>query len=170
MRALPPEVLLADLPAPMAEIGEWLRGVVRRALPEVLERVRPGWHLIGYDIPISSRRTRYFAFVAPEPIHVHLGFKHGTLMSDPGHMLQGAGITKQVRWVTLTPELMLPEERLAELIQEAARVSTLSRSEREFLFREHGTEPRSADLARPHLGDHARQNRRRLDPGTTKAG
>lgn len=145
MRALPPEVLLADVPGPMAEIGEWLRGVVRRALPEALERVRPGWRLIGYDIPISSRRTQYLAFVAPEPTHVHLGFKHGTLMSDPGHLLQGTGITKQARWVTLTPEMLLPKERLAELVQEAARVSTRSRSERRVLSGEHATHPRWAD-------------------------
>lgn len=148
MPALSPEALLADFPRPMTDIGEWLRGVVRRALPDTIERVRPGWRLIGYDIPISSRRTKYAAFVAPEPTHVHLGFKHGILMGDPGHLLHGDGITKQVRWVTLTPETLLPEERLAELVQEAARVSRLSEGEREFLSSEHGTQPSLAGLSR----------------------
>lgn len=142
MCALSPEALLADFPGPMAEIGEWLRGVVWRSLPDAIERVRPGWRLIGYDIPISSRRTKYVAFVAPERTHVHLGFKHGPLMSDAGHLLQGDGITKQVRSVTLTPETLLPEERLAELVQEAVRVSRLAEGEREFLSSEHGTQPR----------------------------
>jgi hypothetical protein len=43
--------------------------------------VQPGWRLIGYDLPVGNR-LRYFAFVAPEPIHVHLGFEHGTWMAD----------------------------------------------------------------------------------------
>ena len=37
------------------------------AKPEGIERVRTGWRLIGYDLPVG-RRTRYFAWVAPEPI------------------------------------------------------------------------------------------------------
>lgn len=130
MHPLPPEALLADYPGPMREIGEWLRGVVRRAVPEAIERVRPGWRLIGYDLPVTPRRSAYFAYVAPEPIHVHLGFDHGILMRDPRGLLQGAGITRQVRWVTLTPDAMLPEAELAELIREAARVTALSRDER----------------------------------------
>lgn len=130
MDPLPPEALLADFPAPMAEIGMWLRDVVRRALPASVERVRPGWRLIGYDIPTGTRRDAYFAYIAPEPIHVHLGFEHGVSMADPYRLLQGFGITKQVRWVTLTPATMLPEDELADLVREAARVAVLSRSER----------------------------------------
>ncbi len=124
----------------MAEIGEWLRGVVRRAVPEAIERVRPGWRLIGYDLPTAARRSAYFAFVSPEPVHVHLGFEQGILMDDPLRLLQGAGITKQVRWVTLTPDSLLPEDALADLVREAARVVTLSRGERAFL-----AEARAAD-------------------------
>lgn len=134
-----PEALLGDFPGPMAEIGEWLRGVVRGAVPEAIERVRPGWRLIGYDVPATARRLAYFAFIAPEPIHVHLGFEHGTSMADPHRLLQGRGITKQVRWVTLTPATMLPEDRLADLLREAARVAVLSRSERMALAELNGT-------------------------------
>lgn len=133
MVPMSPEDLLADFPGPMAEIGQWLRGVVRATLPGVIERVRPGWRLIGYDLPIIGRRTAYLAFIAPEPIHVHLGFEHGTLMDDPLGLLQGAGITKKVRWVTLTPGAMLPEPALADLLRDAARVATMSPDERRFL-------------------------------------
>lgn len=129
MDPLPPEALLADYPEPMREIGEWLRGVVRRTLPEAIERVRPGWRLIGYEVP-AGRRSAYFGYIAPEPIHVHLGFEHGTLMSDPRGLLLGAGVTKQVRWVTLTPDSMPLEAHLAELVREGARVAALSRGER----------------------------------------
>lgn len=127
---MPPDALLDAVPAPMAEIGAWLRGVVRRAIPEAFERVRSGWRLIGYDLPTADRRSVYFAYIAPEAVHVHLGFEHGTSMADPDHLLHGLGITKQVRWVTLTPATMLPEDRLAALLREAARVAVLSRAER----------------------------------------
>lgn len=133
MEPLPPEALLADLPAPMREIAQLLRGVVRRAIPEAIERVRPGWRLIGYDVPVRPRRTAYFAMVWAEPVHVHLGFEHGVLMNDPRALLLGTGITKQVRWVTLTPDSMLPEAYLAELLREAARVASMSRGERALL-------------------------------------
>ena len=134
MEQLPVEALLADYPPPMREIGEWLRGVVRRAVPTAIERVRPGWRLIGYDLPITgTRRTAYFAMIWAEPIHVHLGFEHGVLMTDTRGILLGAGITKQVRWVTLTPQTMQPEAHLAELVREAARVACLSRGERALL-------------------------------------
>lgn len=42
----------------------------------------------------------------------------------------GDGITKQVRWVTLTPAAILPEDELAGLLRDAARVDAMSRSER----------------------------------------
>ena len=64
-------------------------------MPEALERVRSGWSLIGYDLPVG-RRTVYVASVWPEYEHVHLGFQHGWAMRDPRGVLKGAGITP--RW------------------------------------------------------------------------
>ena len=71
--ALPPEAFLAGYPDGIRAAAETLRAIVRRAVPEAIESVRGGWRLIGYEVPVG-RRTRYFAYVAPEPIHVHLGF------------------------------------------------------------------------------------------------
>jgi len=130
MDPMPPEALLEAAPPPMREIAERLRGVVRRAIPEAIERVRPGWRLIGYDLPITPRRTVYFAMIWAEPIHVHLGFEHGVLMDDPDRLLEGRGITKRVRWVTLTPDAMLDAEELVDLLREAARVASMPRGER----------------------------------------
>ena len=90
MDPIPPEALLDHYPGPMRDLGERLRGIVRDTFPDVLERVRPGWHLIGYDLPIG-RRSVYFAYVAPEYEHVHLGFEHGWAMRDPDGLLQGRG-------------------------------------------------------------------------------
>ena len=129
MDGIPPEALLEDFPPPMQAIARRLREVVKAAFPEVIERVRPGWHLIGYDLPIDRKRV-YFAYVAPENAHVHLGFEHGWAMADPRGLLQGKGITKQVRWLTFTHESQIDIERCIELVHEAAEVAAMTRGER----------------------------------------
>jgi hypothetical protein len=127
---LPPEAFLAGYPDDIRAMAEVLRAVVRRAVPDAVERVRPGWRLIGYDLP-TRRRGVYFAYVAPEPIHVHLGFEQGVLMSDPDRMLEGAHLgLRQVRFVTYRPGDPIPETALVDLTREAARVAVLSREGR----------------------------------------
>lgn len=125
----PPEALLDLYPPPMRNLAEQLRAIVRRTLPEAIERVRPGWRLLAYDIP-SGRRSVFCCYVAPEPRHVHLGFQYGVFMRDPEDVLQGRGITKQVRWLTLRHPDEIQPERFAALILEAARVTRLTRAER----------------------------------------
>jgi hypothetical protein len=110
--------------------AEILRGVVRRAVPEAIERVRNGWRLIGYDLPVG-RKTVYFAFVIPEAAHVHIGFEHGVLMRDPERMLEGAHLKlRKVRFVTFKPGDTIPEAALVELTQQAAGIAAMSREER----------------------------------------
>ena len=100
--------------------------MVHQAVPDALERVRTGWRLIGYDVRVAARRTRYFAFVAPEPIHVHLGFEYGAWMADPDGLLQGAHLgLKKVRFVTYVPGDTIPTEALSELTREAAALAAL---------------------------------------------
>jgi hypothetical protein len=132
MTVMPPEALLADYPPPMQAMAHRLRAIVRDAFPDAIERVRPGWRLIGYDLPIgpSGRRTVYFAFVWAEIEHVHLGFEHGWAMRDPAGILEGAGITKQVRWLTFRPGDPLDRARLADYLREAADVAAMTRGER----------------------------------------
>ena len=107
MEPIPPELFLDAFPGPIQAIGHRLREVVREAVPDVAERVRAGWHLIGYDAPRHEAegrgRSAYFAYVAPERHHIHLGFEHGYLMRDPDRRLEGEGITRQVRWLTFVP-------------------------------------------------------------------
>jgi hypothetical protein len=129
MEAIPPEALLDDFPPVIRETAHALRALVREAVPDAWERVRVGWHLIGYDLPLR-RYGVYFAYVAPEPIHVHLGFEWGVFMSDPQRLLQGEGITRQVRWLTFTaPDLIAWEPTIA-LVREGARVAAQTRGER----------------------------------------
>jgi hypothetical protein len=126
---VPPEALLESYPGPMRKIAEELRIVVRRAVPEAIEAVRPGWRLIGYDVP-AGRRSAYFAYVAPEREHVHLGFEHGVLMDDPAGLLLGRGVTRRVRWLTFRPGDTLDGAVLESLVREAARVGLMTRAER----------------------------------------
>ena len=129
MDAFPPEALLSSCAEPMRAVAEQLRGVVLGAVPDAIERVRPRWQLIGYDVPIG-RRTRYFAWVWPQVEHVHLGFEYGAFMNDPDGVLQGAGVTKRVRWLTFTPGDPIDGDHLAELLLEALRVAVMTRGER----------------------------------------
>jgi len=123
--AIPPDLFLAGYPPEIQELADRLRGVVREAVPEAIERVRSGWRLIGYDLPVG-RRTRYFAFVAPEPAHVHLGFEYGIWMSDPDRILRGAHLQlKKVRYVTYEPGDEIPTDALVRFTEEAAELATL---------------------------------------------
>ena len=126
----PPEALLADYPPPIGALGERLRSIVMDAFPDAIERVRPGWRIIGYDLPTGGRKTIYFAGVWPQVEHMHLFFQHGWAMRDPRGILQGAGITKQVRWLTFVPGDRVDHMVCAELLREAADVARMSRGER----------------------------------------
>ena len=125
---IPPELFLSGYPTEIREIAERLRTVVREAVPEALERVRIGWRLIGYDVPVG-RRTRYFAFVAPEPEHAHLGFEYGAWMTDPDGLLLGAHLDlKKVRFVTYEPGDPIPTDALVRYTREAVALAGLGRT------------------------------------------
>jgi hypothetical protein len=128
---IPPEAFLADYPDGIRATAEALRAVVRRAVPDAVERVRAGWRLIGYDVP-AGRGRRYFAFVAPEPGHVHLGFEYGAWMADPDRVLEGAHLRlRKVRYLTFGPRQPVHAHQLEALTREAALVAAMSPAERE---------------------------------------
>ncbi len=129
MEPIPTELFLSGYPPAIRSIAERLCDLVAQAVPDAIERVRPGWRLIGFDVP-AGRRTRYFAFVAPEPEHVHLGFEYGVWMADPHGLLRGAHLNlRKVRYVTYEPGDPIPDGDLVEFTQEAARLAVLSRPE-----------------------------------------
>jgi hypothetical protein len=130
MSSMPPEALLEAYPEPMRVIADRLRDAVKHVIPDVVERVRPGWHLIGYDVPVAAGRAKYFAYIAPESGHVHLGFEYGVAMDDPDGHLQGAGITRQVRWLTMRRPEDIRDDVVERFILEGARVAMMSRDER----------------------------------------
>ena len=118
--SVPPELFLSGYSDEIREVAERLREVVLEAVPEAIERVRTGWQLIGYDIPVG-RRARYFAWVWPEHEHVHLGWQSGIWMTDPEGILRGAHLDlKKVRYVTFQPGQEIPFEVLVGYTAEAA--------------------------------------------------
>jgi hypothetical protein len=122
---IPPELFLSGYPPEIHDLAEQLRAVVHEAVPEAIERVRAGWRLIGYDVPVG-RRTRYFAFVAPEPAHVHLGFEYGVWMADPEGLLRGAHLDlRKVRFVTYQPGDQIPIDDLVRYTREAAELASM---------------------------------------------
>jgi hypothetical protein len=129
IESIPPELFLEGYPPSIRRAADRLRAVVKQAVPDAIERVRLGWRLIGYDVPVG-RRSRYFAFVWPELEHAHLGFEYGIWMNDPDHLLQGAHLKlRKVRFVTYEPGDPIPEAALIEYTRAAARLAAMSREE-----------------------------------------
>jgi hypothetical protein len=160
MDRIPPEAFLAAYPQPMQDIAETLRALVRRTVPKAVEGVRLGWRLIGYDLPVG-RRSVFFAYVAPEPVHVHLGFQVGTLMADPERLLEGAHLRlKKVRYLTFVPGQPIPEQALVELIREAAGIAGLSRQDRLALELDSDWGPQTRDGAADGQPDPGRSRTR----------
>lgn len=126
---IPPEALLADCPPSMAALAEGLRRIVGASVPDAIERVRPGWRVIGYDVPLG-RRTAFFAWIWPQIEHVHLGFPRGVLLDDADDVLHGVGITKSARWFTLTRPDDLEDGRLGRYTAAAADLARLRGSDR----------------------------------------
>jgi len=126
---IPPEALLADFPPGHVAMVERLRTLVTDVVPDAIERVRPRWRLLGYDLN-RRRGTKFFAWIWPQPEHVHLGFPLGVVMTDPDGVMEGAGITKEARWLTYDSPEDIDEAVARRLIEEAARVAGMSHEER----------------------------------------
>jgi hypothetical protein len=121
---------LASYPDEIVKIGQRLRRLVLETAPGAQERLRGGWALIGYDIPLG-KRTRYFAWIAPERKHIHLGFEYGAWMADPDRVLEGAHLKlKKVRYLTFEPGDKLNQRALRVLVREGIRSASLPREAR----------------------------------------
>jgi hypothetical protein len=127
IETIPVEALLSDYPPSHSVIADRLRAIVTDAVPEAIERVRTGWRLIGYDLPVK-RHGVFFAWIWLEPEHVHLGFPRGVHMDDPRGVLHGAGITKLARWLTFEAGDRIDATVATELVLEAARVAVVPRT------------------------------------------
>jgi len=125
--------LLASYPPRIARHTQQLRKIVRRTVPTAIERIRPGWRLIGYDLPVA-KRTPFFAWVWPELDHVHVGWEVGTLLSDPEGLLRGAHLKlKKVRYLTYAPDDPIDPRPVVGFTRQAIGIVSMSKGERELL-------------------------------------
>jgi hypothetical protein len=125
--SMPVEAFLDGFSPAHREIAERLRSMVLDAVPDATERVRVGWRLIGFDLPVG-RRSVFFAWVFPEKEHVHLGFPAGVVIDDPTGVMSGAGITKRARWLTWKTGDPIDADLAIRLVLAAAAVARLPRS------------------------------------------
>ena len=123
---MPVEAFLDGYSPAHRAIAEQLRSIIRRAVPDATERVQVGWRLIGFDLPLG-RQSVFFAWVFPEPEHVHLGFPAGVLIDDPRGVMSGAGVTKRARWLTWRTGDPVDEDLATELVLAAEAVARLPR-------------------------------------------
>jgi hypothetical protein len=127
---IPIEAFLEPYPGPIREAAGRLRRLVLEVEPDAIERVREGWRIIGYDVPVG-RQTRYFAWIGPEPKHIHIGFQHGILMADPKRRLRGAHLRlKNVRYLTFTSADQIDDREVMAFVRDAVRIASLTRAER----------------------------------------
>src|SRR5262245_32589965 len=125
------ELFIAGFPWRIQTLAQRLRTVVRSVLPEADERMRPGWRVINYHLPVGKRRTREVAWIMVEPVHVHLGFSYGAWMRDADTRLEGRQEhLRKVRYVTFEPGATIPKARMRSLLLEAYDVAMLSQAER----------------------------------------
>jgi hypothetical protein len=125
------ELFIAAFPWRIQTLAQRLRTIVRSVYPDAEERMRPGWRVINYHLPVAKRRTREVAWVMVEPVHVHLGFSYGAWMREADTKLEGrAEHLRKVRYVTFEPGATIPKARLRMLLVEAYDVAMLSQAER----------------------------------------
>ena len=137
---MPAEFLLDGFPPAIRETGLALRRLIFATIPDAAETVRPGWRWIAYSLP-ERRRVRNFAWIGPERKHIHLGFEHGTLLSDPGRLLHGAEERlRKFRYFTFEPAIDIDEALLVDYILRAADLAVLPPHERRAI-EEAGLEP-----------------------------
>jgi hypothetical protein len=123
--------LLALYPPPIAATVRRLQRVMHMTVPDAVERVRAGWRLVGYDLPVGRRHV-YFAWIWPQLEHVHLGWQVGTLLEDPQQLLGGAELKlKKVRYLTFAPHEALDTGPAIAFTREAARIARLSAGEQQ---------------------------------------
>jgi hypothetical protein len=129
----PVELLLDDYPEAIRRTGLALRSLIFRTVPGTIETIRPGWRWIAYSLP-DRHRVRNFAWIGPERKHIHLGFEHGTLLSDPDRLLHGSEERlKRFRYFTFEPSIDVDEAILSDYLRRAADLAILSTAARRAL-------------------------------------
>jgi hypothetical protein len=114
--------LLADHPDGVADVVLRLRDVLLTGRPDLVERVRPGWHSDNFHDPAAG----FVCALFPLADRVQLVFERGALLPDPHHLLGGTG--GQVRTLEFTAEADVDAEMVLEFLDLAVDVGARARS------------------------------------------
>jgi hypothetical protein len=128
-------------------LGQALREVVRRVLPEAAERAYPVWKAIGYVHPEAG----YLCGIFPYPDRVALAFEYGVLLDDPQELLRaGRTSARKVRYLEVRTRKDVRSRAIESWLRQSIAMRTGGRSrtlrkERRRQKRGAGREGRSAD-------------------------
>src|SRR3712207_2231418 len=82
--------MLADVPAPVAELALRARALIFDVLPQTVEVVWPQQRNAGYGSG-PKKMTEQFSWLAPQSRHLVFGFYYGTELPAPEGLLEGTG-------------------------------------------------------------------------------
>jgi len=116
--------LLADHPDPVADLVLRLRDVLLTGRPDLVERVRHGWHSVNFHDPVAGFVCALFPFAD----RVQLVFERGALLPDPHHRLGGTG--RRVRTLEFTSDAEVDGELVLEFLDLAVDVGVQARERR----------------------------------------
>ncbi len=97
-----------------------LRKLIRSSVPDVTEHFQVSSHRIVYRVA-EGKKSYAFCFLATATKEVHLGFDHGSALTDPENLLAGKG--KRVRHVVVAKRIEIDPDTFSLLIAEAALVA-----------------------------------------------
>lgn len=111
---------LASVPKNLQKTVKTLRELVLSAADGTTESVL--WRSLSYHRPeLGGRVKGAVCLITPKADCVELGFIHGVLLPDPGHLLTGQLRSKRVVRITATTDL-LNDKTLPDLIRTAVAI------------------------------------------------
>ncbi len=96
--------LLAGYPPAVAALTRRLRGAALAALPDLTERVLPGWRALALRHPAAG----HVAAIFPRATEVVVYLEHGAALPDPHGLLTGAG--RRTRTLVFAPGAAVPSD------------------------------------------------------------
>jgi hypothetical protein len=116
------ESFLAPYPSEVSELALALRSTLRSAIPDATETIDEAARVIGYAV--GPGYAGLVCTIIPSKKGVKLGIVNGAELSDPHHLMEGAG--KRHRYVQFTTRSDLERPGLKELVT-AAKAMAASR-------------------------------------------
>ena len=115
------EDLLAEHSADVAELARRVRAAVVGAHPDLVERVRRGWHSINYRDPAAG----FVCAIFPTRDTVQLVFERGAELPDPDGLLTGSG--RRVRMLVFATPTDIDEDVVGRFLDLAVELGAALR-------------------------------------------